>query len=187
VTITSAFARHRRSVRQFVQFGIIGGGGVVVNMLVVALCAQIGTHLGKVHDYDPAFPIPGTSFNIRYYLVYAFVAFVGANVFNFVLNRHWTFRSDNRAPFYKEFLPFLLVGAVAQLVGFGILVALRNPASPVYLSSDFFVDTVPFWRRRLYWAQMIQVVLVMPVNFVVNKLWTFRAVRRRHHGHNTVS
>jgi len=102
------------------------------------------------------------------------------------LNRHWTFRSVNRAPFMKEYLPFLLVGAVAQLVGFGILVALRNPASPVYLSSDFFVDDTPFWRRRLYWAQMIQIVLVMPVNFIVNKLWTFQAVRRRHHGENLV-
>jgi putative flippase GtrA len=186
VTITSAFTRHRRSLRQFVQFGIIGGGGVVVNMVVVAICAQIGTHVLHVHDYNPAFPIPGTSFNVRYYLVYALVAFIGANVFNFVLNRHWTFRSVNRAPFMKEFLPFLLVGAVAQLVGFAILVALRNPASPLYLSSSFFVDTEPFWRRRLYWAQIIQIVLVMPVNFIVNKVWTFRAVRKRHHGENFV-
>jgi putative flippase GtrA len=186
VTITSAFTRHRRSLRQFVQFGIIGGGGVAVNMVVVAICNQIGTYVGHVHDYDPAFPIPATTFNVRFYLVYALVAFVGANVFNFVLNRHWTFRSVNRAPFMKEFLPFLLVGAVAQLVGFGILVALRNPASPIYLSSDFFVDTVPFWRRRLYWAQIIQIVLVMPVNFIVNKVWTFRAVRKRHHGENFV-
>ena len=182
MTITSAITRHRQSLRQFVQFGLIGGGGVAVNMVMVAICAQIGTHVAHVHDYDPVFPIPGTSFNVRYYLVYALVAFIGANMFNFVLNRHWTFRSIHRAPFIKEYLPFLLVGAVAQLVGFGILVALRNPGSPLYLSSDFFVDGVPFWRRRLYWAQMIQIVLVMPVNFVVNKLWTFRAVRRRHHG-----
>ena len=186
MTITSALTRHRRSLRQFVQFGIIGGGGVAVNMGIVAICAQIGTHLAHVHDYDPAFPIPATSFNVRYYLVYALVAFLGANVFNFVLNRHWTFRSVNRAPFMKEFLPFLLVGAVAQLVGFAILVALRNPASPLYLSSHFFVDGEPFWRRRLYWAQIIQIVLVMPVNFIVNKVWTFRAVRKRHHGENFV-
>jgi len=26
----------------------------------------------------------------------------------------------------------------------------------------------------------------MPVNFIVNKLWTFQAVRRRHHGENLV-
>ena len=186
MTITSAFTRHSRSLRQFVQFGLIGGAGVAVNMVIVAICAQIGTHVGHVHDYDPVFGIPATNFSVRYYLLYALVAFLGANVFNFVWNRHWTFRSANRAPFMKEFLPFLLVGAVAQLVGFGILVALRNPASPVYLSSDFFVDTTPFWRRRLYWAQMIQIVLVMPVNFIVNKLWTFQAVRRRHHGENFV-
>ena len=186
MTIPSAFARHRRSLRQFVQFGLIGGAGVAVNMVIVAICAQIGTHIGHVHDYDPVFRIPATDFSVRFYLLYALVAFGGANIFNFVLNRHWTFRSVNRAPFMKEYLPFLLVGAVAQLVGFGILVALRNPASPVYLSSGFFVDETPFWRRRLYWGQMIQIVLVMPVNFIVNKLWTFQAVRRRHHGENLV-
>ncbi len=186
MTLSTAFTRHRGSLRQFAQFGLIGGTGVAINMVIVAICNQIGTHLGHVHDYDPVFPIPASDFNIRYYLVYAFVAFVGANMFNFLLNRNWTFRSVNRAPFIKEYLPFLLVGTVAQLVGFGILVALRNPQSPLYLSSDFFVDGSPFWRRRLYWAQMIQVVLVMPVNFIVNKLWTFRAVRRRHHGENFV-
>jgi putative flippase GtrA len=186
VTIPSTFARHRRSLRQFVQFGLIGGAGVAVNMVIVVICAQIGTHIGHVHDYDPVFRIPATDFSVRFYLLYALVAFGGANIFNFVWNRHWTFRSVNRAPFMKEYLPFLLVGAAAQLVGFGILVALRNPASPVYLSSNFFVDGTPFWRRRLYWAQMIQIVLVMPVNFIVNKLWTFQAVRRRHHGENFV-
>lgn len=186
MTLASLYSRHRGSLRQFVQFGLIGGCGVAVNMVIVAICNQIGTYVGHVHDYDPAFPIPGTSYSIRYYLVYALVAFLGANIFNFVLNRHWTFRSVNRAPFMKEFLPFLLVGAVAQLVGFCILVALRNPSSPVYLSGSFFVDSVPFWRRRLYWAQIIQIILVMPVNFIVNKLWTFRAVRKRHHGENFV-
>ena len=74
----------------------------------------------------------------------------------------------------------MLVGSVAQVLGLLILLALRNPQSPFYLASDFFVDDSPFWRRRLYWAQMIQIVLVMPINFVVNKLWTFRAVRNRH-------
>src|SRR5674476_549550 len=66
-------------------------------MVIVAICAQIGTHIGHVHDYDPVFRIPATDFSVRYYLLYALVAFGGANIFNFVLNRHWTFRSVNRA------------------------------------------------------------------------------------------
>jgi len=84
VTIPSAFARHRRSLRQFVQFGLIGGAGVAVNMVIVAICAQIGTHIGHVHDYDPVFRIPATDFSVRFYLLYALVAFGGANIFNFV-------------------------------------------------------------------------------------------------------
>lgn len=172
--------RITRNLGQFVTFGLIGGSGVVVNMVVVVLCNNIGTHLFSTHDYDRPITFPGTDLGIRNYLIYAVVAFFAANLYNFVLNRHLTFRTGTKAPFFKEFVPFLLVGSVAQLLGLVILLALRNPQSPLYLSSDFFVDDSPFWRRRLYWAQMIQIVLVMPINFVVNKLWTFRAVRNRH-------
>jgi hypothetical protein len=31
----------------------------------------------------------------------------------------------------------------------------------------------------VYWAQLITVALVTPLSFVLNKLWTFRAVRGR--------
>ncbi len=173
-------ARVTRTLSQFVKFGLIGGSGVIVNMVVVALCNNVGTHVFATHDYDRPITFPGTDYGIRNYLIYAVVAFLVANLYNFLLNRHWTFRSGNRAPFHKEFLPFLLVGSVAQLLGLVILLALRNPQSPFYLSGDFFVDSSPFWRRRLYWAQIIQIVLVMPINFLVNKLWTFRHVRNRH-------
>ena len=177
---SSTSARLWRTLRQFVKFGLIGGSGVVVNMLVVAVCSNIGWHVFATDDYDRPITFPGTDLGIRNYLIYAVVAFLVANLYNFVLNRHWTFRTGSRAPFASEFLPFLLVGSVAQVLGLVILLALRNPGSPFYLASDFFVDTEPFWRRRLYWAQMIQIVLVMPINFIVNKLWTFRAVRNRH-------
>nr|WP_269779594.1 GtrA family protein [Propioniciclava soli] len=119
---------------------------------------------------------------MRYYIVYAGIAFLVANLVNFLANRAWTFRHQGaRAPFLTELLPFLTVGAAAQLVGFVILFALRNENSPLYLSAGFFTDDGPWWTKRLYWAQLIQIVLVMPINFVVNKLWTFRVVRRRHH------
>ena len=38
--------------------------------------------------------------------------------------------------------------------------------------------TVAF-RTRFYWAQLIQIALVTPLSFVLNKIWTFSSVRSR--------
>ena len=55
-------------------------------------------------------------------------------------------------------------------------VGFTNPTSPIYLSSSFFHEGAGLHSRE-YWAQIITIVITMPINFAVNKLWTFRAVR----------
>lgn len=177
---SALLARYGNSLREFLKFGLIGGSGVAVNMVVFALANQVAIHGFGSHEYDAFIAIPGTDRAIRNYIVYSVVAFLAANLYNFVLNRHWTFKHGTKAPFLKEYLPFLLVGGIAQVLGIVILQLLMNPSSPLYLAHDFFVNGEPFWRRRVYWAQFIQIVVVMPINFVVNKLWTFRAVRHKH-------
>lgn len=180
--VQSFWSRWGNSAREFVSFGLIGGSGVLVNMVVYVLANQVAIHGFGSDEYGRflTIPVPGEDWSIRNYLVYSVIAFLVANLYNFVLNRHLTFRGEGRAPFAKEYLPFLVVGSIAQLAGLVILQLLLNRESPLYLSADFFVDGSPFWQRRAYWANLIQIVLVMPINFVVNKLWTFRAVRRRH-------
>lgn len=180
MSLKSLYARYGTSLREFIKFGLTGGSGVLVNLVVFAAANNIAIHVFNSHEYDPFIAIPGTDRAVRNYIVYSLVAFLAANLYNFLINRHWTFKQGAKAPFVKEYVPFLLVGAVAQLLGIVILQLLMNPGSPLYLAADFFVNGEPFWRRRVYWAQLIQIVVVMPINFVVNKLWTFRAVRRRH-------
>ena len=51
-----------------------------------------------------------------------------------------------------------------------------HPLSPLGLSPEFFDDSTGF-RTRLYWAQLITIAVVTPVSFVLNKIWTFSAVR----------
>lgn len=179
-TIKALYARWGNSLREFIKFGLTGGTGVVVNLLTIAIVHNLVFHTTGLVDDTAVWNIPATRYSVRLYHLYALVAFLVANLFNFVLNRHWTFKGDTRAPFLKELLPFLAVGLVAQAVGLLILTLLRNPSSPLYLPDPWFTNDGPPWTKRLYWAQLIQVVLVMPINFVVNKLWTFRAVRRRH-------
>ena len=54
-----------------------------------------------------------------------------------------------------------------------------HPLSPLALSPAFFDDSTGF-RTRLYWAQLITIAVVTPISFVLNKIWTFSAVRGKH-------
>lgn len=164
-------------MRQFLKFGLIGGAGAVVNQVVLIVCNVLGRDLFGVDYSSPVLNLFGSEFHFRYLQVYAIIAFLVANMFNFILNRYWTFRGHARAPFVKEYAPFLLVGSVAALVGLVLLTWLTKSDWP--LSHEYFDDSTGL-RNRLYWANLIQIVLVMPVNFVLNKVWTFQAVRRRH-------
>ena len=74
---------------------------------------------------------------------------------NYTLNRVWTFRGQ-RGHFAYQGLRFLVVSLVAlaaNLVCLRLLVAVG-------------LDKVP--------AQAVAIVLVTPLNFVGNKLWSFR-------------
>ncbi|OJX98460.1 MAG: sugar translocase [Micrococcales bacterium 73-15] len=158
------------------MFGLVGGAGVVVNMAVaIGLNALNG---GPANAQQILFPIPGTDFNVRFTSLVWIVAFLVANLFNFQLNRSWTFREIGPdAPlagaWWSEFWRFLLVGSVAAFVGLFIKIALTNPSSPIYLPSPWFHEDMGLHSRE-YWAQLITIVVTMPINFLVNKFWTFR-------------
>lgn len=163
--------RHRGNWIQLFRFALVGGSGVLVNLTVMVICKRLGAHPEAI-----AVDLPFTDFNVRWYHVFSTAAFLVANLWNFQLNRWWTFRSAKHASWWHEYPPFLLVGLAAQVVGLGILTALMHPHSPVGLPSDVFDDTTGF-RTKVYWAQLISVVLVTPISFVLNKVWTFRKVR----------
>lgn len=172
--------RYAHVGRQFVKFGMVGGAGVVVNMAVAVTLNRANG--GTANAQNILFALPGTPFNVRFSTLVWILAFLVANLFNFLLNRHWTFRHGAKAPFWHEFWPFLTVGAVAAFVGIFIKVALTNPTSPVYLPEPWFHENAGLQSRE-YWSQLLTIAITMPINFVVNKVWTFRAVRNRHAEH----
>lgn len=98
----------RRGVRQFVKFGIVGGSGLIVNLLVFTIAQKLDGH-PKEHYY--------TLFTI---------GFLSGGVSNYFLNRVWTFRSTGHAG--KEGLQFLSVSVLALLVG----LATSALVSPVF-------------------------------------------------------
>ena len=69
-----------------------------------------------------------------------------------------------------------MVGLVGQAIGLALLTMLLHPHSPISLPADVFDDSTGL-RSRLYWSQLIVIAVVTPLSFVLNKLWTFAAVR----------
>lgn len=165
--------RYGVAMRQFLKFGLVGGTGVVVNTIIAIAVRKAGLELG-VNEHDVFVNLLGTRWNIRWSHVYATIAFVFANVWNYQLNRSWTFRTDNRPNWFRQFIPFLLAGVSGWVVSLITITLLLNPTSPLALPTDFF-DGSTGLRTPFYWANLIGVLLGTPANFIINKLWTFRA------------
>ncbi len=168
-------ARASRNLRIFVRFGLVGASGVLVNLLVLMLVSRFTPGEDSVF-----FDLPFTRFNVRWYHVISTIAFMVANLWNFQLNRMWAFRSSKHADWWREYLPFLAVGLLGQLIGLVLLTALMHQGSPIALPADA-LDGSSVLLTRFYWAQVIVLAVVTPVSFVFNKVWTFSSVRGHRH------
>jgi putative flippase GtrA len=119
---------------QLIRFGMVGGVGFAVNLVVYAIAVHaIGV------DYRAA----------------SVLAWLVAVINNFVLNRHWTFDArHDRA--HTQAIRFLVVSLVAE--GFSLLLL------------TLFVGG----GMEKVAAQALAVGASMPLNFLGNKLWSFR-------------
>jgi len=90
-----------------------------------------------------------------HYLAAGACSFVVAAASNYYWNRHWTFRRQRGHVYYQgiRFLAVSLVALGANLVILHLLIV-------------WGIGKIP--------AQAIAIVLVTPLNFIGNKLWSFR-------------
>ena len=93
-----------------------------------------------------------------HYLVAATGSFLVAVTSNYTWNRLWTFRAQ-RGHLGVQGMRFLVVAVAALVANLGLLQLLVTAGTSKFL------------------GQAIAIVLVTPLNFVGNKLWSFR--RRR--------
>ncbi len=120
------------------KFGLVGATGFLVNLVVFTVLQRI----------LPNHAQPGP-----FFAIYT-IGYLAGGVWNYYLNRVWTFRSTGHA--VKEGAQFLTVSVISLFVGLGVS-ALVAP----YLGhghKTWFVGTV---------AGIF-------VNFFVNKYWTFK-------------
>jgi putative flippase GtrA len=91
-----------------------------------------------------------------HYLLAATGSFLVAATNNYVWNRLWTFRHQRGHVAYQG-LRFLIVAVVAYVCNLGLLLGLIEVLSVGKIVS-----------------QAVAIVLVTPLNFIGNKLWSFR-------------
>ena len=173
----TALARIQNTARQFLMFGLVGGSGTIVNLVVSVASKKIAGWTAGISEHDVFMPLFGTDYNIRWFNIFMTIAFLVANTWNYQLNRSWTFRGLPQRTWWRGFFPFLLTGIGAFIVSQIVATLLMNPTSPIALSSEIFDDSSGL-RTKFYWATAISIVVAMPVNFLVNKLWAFRKPRR---------
>lgn len=173
---TRPTGRKRRVFRQFMQFGIVGASGFVVNQAVFVLSKKLSSANWDINELDPFINLLGSQFHLRWYHVFSIIAFLVANVWNFCLNRYWTFKGDHKNAWWKQLPLFMAVGAFGLLITLAVSTALVNPESPIALSDEVFDGSTGF-RTKAYWGNFIGVIVAVPANFLFNKLWTFRGVK----------
>lgn len=166
-------ARIFNGMRQFLMFGIVGGSGTIVNLAVIYVTKKVAELGWSISEYEVFLSIAGTPWNFRWYHIFMIIAFLVANTWNYQLNRSWTFRGISKRSWLRGFFPFLASGLVSLIVSALVATLLMNPTSPIALSSEIFDDSSGL-RTKFYWASAISILMAMPVNFGINKLWAFR-------------
>ncbi|MBW3085571.1 hypothetical protein KEM60_01771 [Austwickia sp. TVS 96-490-7B] len=159
-----------RSLIQLVMFGIVGASGVLANLAISIVLHRLNG--GTAHAGDVIFSISDQPYAVRYRNFVWISSFVIANIWNYQLNRAFTFK-DSKPKWVRGFVLFLLSGTAGMLFGLLAQWAMTHPGSAFYLPSEFFNERSGF-RSREYWSQIISIGLATPINFVFSKYVTFK-------------
>jgi putative flippase GtrA len=134
---------------RFFKFLVVGGIGVVVNLLMMALLIQVG----YARDWRASA-----------------IASAVAALHNYLLNNHWTFsdrRRNGRALLNGAFtyIPMAAVGIAITTVSYSIL-------SQARLRNNFGTSSI-----YLLGAQLVSILFGTYLNYTLNKFFTWRLGR----------
>ncbi len=130
----------RPLITKFIKFGIVGASGMLVHFSVLYLFKE-------VVGLNP--------------FVANTIGFVTAATTNYILNRIWTFRSQEKQV-AVEYLKFILV----SIIGLGV----NN--GTMWITGKLLPDWFEDWRFYLIWVFAVGVTTLW--NFFGNMLFTFR-------------
>lgn len=103
-----------------------------------------------------------TEFLGIYYIISAVIGFIVAGTHNFTLNKVWTFKEKLKDKYFKEYFYFFSVSIFSYALSILILYLLTEFAGIFYMLS-----------------QIIALITGGSLNFVFNKIYTFRARKKK--------
>jgi putative flippase GtrA len=169
-------ALQRATHKQFTRYFVVSVMSLFLNAIVFAVIYQGSEMLAQ--GLQLLFVIPSL------YLTAEFVAILIVTVFNFVLNRYWSFEIREKERAGRHFIKYAIVGAIGTFVNLGVLwilsslleipkhvaflfVQWSNPlAFGISAYSLVHLTAATFCASVAYLAAMIN-------NFTLNKWWTF--------------
>jgi putative flippase GtrA len=149
----TSFIDRARQIR-LLKFVIVSGIGLGFYYLFAYLSRLI---LDRIFDFNPLFTV--WFLDVRKELVAAFISIVIVMVYNYLANKIWTFRKQEKETEFNtilQFIKFALVGASGTLINLGL----------VELTNGVFG-----WNY--YLALTIGFVVSVLTNFILNDIWTF--------------
>ena len=130
----------RPLITKFIKFGIVGASGMLVHFSVLYLFKEV--------------------VGLNPFLANT-IGFVTAATTNYILNRIWTFHSQEKQV-AVEYLKFILV----SIIGLGV----NN--GTMWITGKLLPDWFEDWRFYLIWVFAVGVTTLW--NFFGNMLFTFR-------------
>ena len=134
------------SLMQFVKFGIVGVSNTVISYLLYTFSLLAMRHFGLFGDVD--------------YLV--------ATVIAFILSVLWSFYWNNKMVFVME------EGQSRNLWKALIKTYISYSFTGLFLNSILMVLWVQVFHISEFIAPIINLLISVPVNFIINKFWAFK-------------
>ncbi|MHA1415692.1 MAG: GtrA family protein [Candidatus Heimdallarchaeaceae archaeon] len=146
--------------RRFTRFAIVSIGGLAINELIIFVMLKI---LNQITEKDLLFTIG--KIRIEKIIISTFIAIIIVTIYNFILNKIWTFKEKEEGievNVLKQFIKFSIVGASGTVVNLGIVYLLATVLS----INDFIATSIAF-------------ILSVINNYVFNEIWTFNVKKSK--------
>ncbi len=144
--------------KRFVKFALVSIGGLGLTLGIVAL---MGVILDATTLPEPLFSIPffKWTFDIEKIILQQFVAIIIVTIYNYFLNKLWTFKEqESRTDFNTtvQFIKFAIVGASGTVVNLGLVYIFATLLS----TPDLLASAIGF-------------IVSVITNYILNEIWTF--------------
>ena len=145
--------------KRFIKFGIVGGSGVFVNLLIVALVGQIA--LADMLNRDNAARI-------------AFFLGIVVSIFtNFLINDKWTWGDRDKQngifAWFARLRDFYVAASLAGVLQWAISTGIQQ----AYVFPTPILG-IGIEALTMITASLAGIIIAMPINYILNHLWTFR-------------